>query len=616
MSETTLDASMQTAGARRPRPRIGLRRLAFAGLTGGTWLAAVAVMTLLLAGDGLAWSEAVMGVCFALSIPMVVIGFWNSAIGAGVMLASRDYRDVVAPFHRNVAKRTSARVAIAMPVYNEDTERVFWHLQGLLHSLDAAGASGRYEVFLLSDSSDPEIRAEEARRFKAWTQSDPDPDRLHYRQRADNAGYKAGNIWDFVQSRGDDFDYMVVLDADSAMHGRTVDRLVRMMDVNPRIGILQSLAVGLPTDSAFARIFQFGMRHGMLSHTVGAAWWQGDSCPYWGHNAVIRMAPFKANCGLHKLPGKPPLGGDVLSHDQVEAALMRAGGYEVRVLPVEGGSYEEMPPTLPDFIKRDLRWCQGNMQYFKLVGQPGFTGMGRVNLSLAILMYTGAPAWLAFMLVGMSQAVVGTMGAQVPLGDVLWGTPGPSVAIALFVTMMGITFAPKLIGYAHALADGSRRRAYGGAHKVLAGAFAELFVSVLIAPIVMLAQSIFVAGLFLGRKVKWEAQVRDGHRVSWADAAKGMWPQTLFGLVAGAALAWQAPTILPWAAPVLIGLLLAVPVTVLSAHPAVGRALARMGLCVIPEERKAGRFGARARRPMAAGGGPMLPAEARSSRID
>jgi membrane glycosyltransferase len=266
---------------------------------------------------------------------------------------------------------------------------------------------------------------------------------------------------------------------------------------------------------------------------------------------------------------------------------MRAGGYEVRVLPVEGGSYEEMPPTLPDFIKRDLRWCQGNMQYLQLLGKPWFTGMGRANLTLAILMYTGAPAWLMFMILGMSQAVVGTFGPQLEMGGFM-GQPGPEVAIALFVTMMGITFAPKLIGYTHALLDPARRRAYGGGLHVIGGGLAELLFSMLIAPVVMLAQSVFVAGLFLGRKVKWEAQVRDGHRVSWRDAARGMWPQTLFGLLAGGLLATFAPAVLPWAAPVLIGLLLAIPMTVVTSSPALGRKLARLGVCAIPEERRPG----------------------------
>jgi membrane glycosyltransferase len=219
------------------------------------------------------------------------------------------------------------------------------------------------------------------------------------------------------------------------------------------------------------------------------------------------------------------------------------------------------------------------------------------------------------MVLGMSQAVVGTMGPEVALGGFM-GAPGPEVAIALFVTMMGITFAPKLIGYTHALLDPVRRRAYGGPLSVIGGGLSELAFSVVIAPVVMLAQSVFVAGLFLGRKVKWEAQVRDGHRVPWADAARGMWPQTLFGLAAGGLLAAYAPQVLPWAAPVLLGLLLAIPMTVASSAPRLGRRLAATGLCAIPEERGVSPRTPRRPRTPSTGNGPGVPQPANSARPD
>ena len=166
-----------------------------------------------------------------------------------------------------------------------------------------------------------------------------------------------------------------------------------MMQAHPKIGILQSLVVGMPSASAFARIFQFGMRHGMRSYTMGQAWWVGDCGPFWGHNALVRIKPFHEQCDLPMLPGKPPLGGHVLSHDQVEATLMRRAGYEVRVLPEERGSWEENPPTMLEFARRDVRWCQGNMQYLKLLDLPGLYPMSRFQLVWAILMFIGIPAW-------------------------------------------------------------------------------------------------------------------------------------------------------------------------------------------------------------------------------
>ena len=145
----------------------------------------------------------------------------------------------------------------------------------------------------------------------------------------------------------------------------------RVMQADPTLGILQGLVVGLPSTSAFARIFQFGMRLGMRSWTIGSAWWQADCGPYWGHNAVIRIAPFIAHCHIPPLPGDGVLGGDVLSHDQIEAALMRRAGYDVRVLPEEDLGWEENPPTLIEFIRRDQRWCQGTLQYGPFLIEPG-----------------------------------------------------------------------------------------------------------------------------------------------------------------------------------------------------------------------------------------------------
>lgn len=590
------------------------RRALFAVLVAATWLAAVGAMLRVLAGGGLHLVEAGLAVCFAMSIPMVVIGFWNAVIGAGLLLFAPRPRAGAPPPAAGAAPG-GGRVAIVMPVFNEDPERVFRRLRGVVASLDAAGGSARTAVFLLSDSSDPAIREEEKRRFAAWRRHDARPARLHYRHRPDNAGFKAGNLRDFVDRQGRDFDYMVVLDADSAMTGEAIAGMVAAMDSEPRLGILQSLAVGLPADTAFARVFQFGMRHGMLTHTLGAAWWQGDAGPYWGHNAVIRLRPFREACRLPVLPGRPPLGGHVLSHDQVEAALMRAHGYEVRVLPVECGSFEEMPPTVPDFVKRDLRWCQGNMQYWALIGRRGLRLMGRVQLAQAILMYLSAPFWLLFMLLGLAQAVAGGPGGTLTEAGGLDAATA-ATGIALLAGMLGMTFAPKLLGYLCALADGRRRRAFGGGGRILAGAAGEIVFSVLFAPVMMVAQSIFMAGLAFGRTVRWEAQRRDGRLVTFPEALRGLWPQTALGAAGAAALWLQAPALLAWAAPVLTGLCLAAPFAWATSHPRLGELLRRARLCATPEERAGAAAAALPGAAPLPAGGPLLPAEARGTRVE
>src|SRR5262249_5221156 len=155
-----------------------------------------------------------------------------------------------------------------------------------------------------------------------------------------------------------------------------------------------------PSTSAFARLFQFGMRLSMRSYTIGAAWWQGECGPFWGHNAVFRIAPFTAHCDL---PLRPD-GSHILSHDQVEATLMRRAGYEVRVLRDRARAWEQTPPTPAEFLRRDLRWCQGNMQYWPFLRWPGMKFVSRYQLIFAILMFIGSPAWIGMLVFGTLAA--------------------------------------------------------------------------------------------------------------------------------------------------------------------------------------------------------------------
>jgi membrane glycosyltransferase len=358
------------------------------------------------------------------------------------------------------------------------------------------------------------------------------------------------------------------------------------MQAHPEIGILQQLIVGLPNLSPFPRLFQFGMRHGMRAFTIGSAWWHGDCGPYWGHNAVIRVAPFMAHCRLPTLPGGPPLGGRVLSHDQVEAVLMRRAGWQVRVLAEESGSYEENPPTLSDFIKRDLRWCQGNWQYLHLVGRPGLHAFGRLQLWLAVLMYVSGPAWVLFSLVGFLRAILDAQGmAGEATGPPLLGTPAAWEGWALLGAMMLIVFAPKLAGVGQVLLAPRLRAAYGGALRVSLSALAELLFSLVLAPTVAVAQAAFVAGMAAGRTIRWEAQLRDARSLTWVEAWRGLWPQTLLGVALGGAVWLLAPESARWWALLFCGpLVAAVPFAVVTSWVGLGRWLARVGIGAVPEE--------------------------------
>jgi membrane glycosyltransferase len=571
---------------------LGRRRLAFFSLVAATILLLLVGLTTVLLEGGLSVLELITIVLFALNLPAIAIGFWNGVVGFVLLRLSRDgVRKVLSLAGVDEQpRRPAGRVAIVVPVHDEDPETVFRSLRATVASLDATGLGDAFDIFLSSDSRDRRLSARERALFATWKSSDRRPSRLHYRSRGDNARFKAGNILDFCQRYGGAYEYMIVLDADSVMTGRAILRLVGLMERNPRLGILQTLIVGLPSASPFARIFQFGMRHGMRAYTVGSAWWQGDAGPYWGHNAVVRLAPFIAHCRLPPVPGRPPLGGEVLSHDQVEAVLMRRASWEVRVLPIEDGSFEANPPTLPDFLERDRRWCRGNLQYTRLLHLGGAHRLGRLRMLLAILMYTSAPCWSGFWLLGLLRLIAPTIGlssglilaepAGLPPGDVL-AMLGPS----LFAIVVAMTWAPKLFGVLHAVTEPGERRKYGGGRKLLGGALVELLFSALLAPIVGVARVAFImAGLPFGRHRAWASQSRADRRVSLGEAARRLWPHTLLGVSVAALLMSAAPGALVWTGPILAGLLLAIPFAAMTSSPVLGRLLMVRGLCATPEE--------------------------------
>jgi membrane glycosyltransferase len=529
-----------------------------------------------LGAGGWTWVDVVLFICFAAGTPWTVLGFWNAMIGLWLLHFHKDSLAEVAPYAAAADAPTPLRIrtAVFMTLRNEDPERAILRLRTIKASVDATGQGGVFSWFVLSDTNDPAVAAAEETAVEAWKAADPDRGRIVYRRRTDNTGYKAGNVRDFCARWGADYTLMLPLDADSLMSGEQVVRLARMMQAHPKIGILQSLVVGMPSKSAFARIFQFGMRHGMRSYTMGQAWWVGDCGPFWGHNAVVRIKPFYEQCDLPILPGSRPLGGHVLSHDQVEATLMRRAGYEVRVLPEERGSWEENPPTMLEFARRDVRWCQGNMQYLKLLNLPGLYPMSRFQLVWAILMFIGIPAWTLMI-------------ALLPVAA--WQARGiddfpVNLAIGLYVTFFTMYLMPKLAGLADVVLTRGGVKRYGGWLRFVPSAAIEIAFSFLQGAVSTIRTSIFMIGLLFGRSVVWGGQSRDAQGLSWADAARNLWPQTLFGVLVCGALFLIAPAVLWWSLPLTAGYLLAIPFAVVTADPSVGRVLQRLGLCGIPED--------------------------------
>jgi membrane glycosyltransferase len=344
----------------------------------------------------------------------------------------------------------------------------------------------------------------------------------------------------------------------------------------PRLGILQSLVIGMPTTSAFARLFQFGMRLGLRSWTIGSAWWQADCGPYWGHNAILRVAPFKQHCAIPPLGGKGILSGHILSHDQIEAALMRRAGYDVRVLPEEDLGWEENPPTLVEFLRRDQRWLQGTLQYVFLIGLPGLKTVSRIQLLFAMLMFTGSPAWIGLWLLG--TAMLATHASTASFIDADYGA-------AWLAPVLTMWFAPKIATVIDVLCRPNLRRGFGGLLRFAASVVAETIFWLLLSPIMWVCHTLFFLGLPIGRVVGWGVQERDDHSIGWMTAFAKLWPQMLLGVAGLAVIALTHPAALPYVFFLVAGgPALAVPLCVVTSWPSVGLALQRIGIGRLPEE--------------------------------
>lgn len=482
--------------------------------------------------------------------------------------------------------------AIVMPIFNEDPSRVLEGLRAIYESVARTGRLDEFEFFLLSDSSQPGNWIEEEAAWAALVDQLDARGRLFYRKRRVNTNKKAGNLADFCRRWGRRYRYMLVLDADSVMTGDAIVKLVRLMERHPGVGIIQTVPRLVNGVTPFARLQQFAARlyGNLFAH--GLNWWQQGEANYWGHNAIIRLAPFVEHCSLPDLPGVEPFGGRILSHDYVEAALMRRGGWAVWLATDLEGSYEECPANLIDFAKRDRRWLQGNLQHAWLLFARGLRPVNRLHLGLGILAYLASPLWLAFLALttviawratatGLTPITVDSFARYLPLNY-------HQQALALLGLTLVLLFLPKAL----ALLDLARRpreeaAAYGGWRRLCGGVAAETLTFTLLAPVLMLFHAKFVVLTLAGRGVAWIAQRRgsDGEP-EWRETILTHAGQTLVGLGWGVLAWWINPALFWWMSPLLLGLTLAVPLSLLTGQNALGERLRRRGLFATPEERE------------------------------
>jgi membrane glycosyltransferase len=527
---------------------------------------------------------------FATLYAWISVSFWTAIVGFFTLLKRYDRFAVVRPIEEeNTEIQPHVRTAILFPICNEEVERVFGGLYATYQSLNQTGRLDHFDFFVLSDTTDPDIWVEEEAAWAGLCESLGTPNQVFYRRRKVNVKRKSGNVADFCRRWGRNYKYMIVFDADSIMSGSTLVRMVRLMEERPDIGILQTLPMAVNRNSLIGRLQQFANHVYGPMFGAGLHYWQLGDAHYWGHNAIIRVEPFMKHCALPQLPGKPPLGGEILSHDFVEAALMRRAGFGIWLAYNLSGSYEEAPPTLLNELKRDRRWCQGNLQHLRLVFTKGFFPAHRILFLHGAMSYISGLLWFLFLSLSTVLAVAEVFYKPnyFPTERSLfpeWPIWHPGWALTLLASTAVILLLPKLFSFFLVTIKQRRAKQFGGVLRFLASLILEIVFSALLAPIRMLFHSKFVFLTLLGRQVSWSSQERDDLGTSWSEALKFHSSGMVLALLWGAGMFVVNRSFFWWLTPILIALVLSAPLSVWTSRATAGRMFGKLGLFLIPEE--------------------------------
>jgi membrane glycosyltransferase len=536
------------------------------------------------------WSTArtVLLVLFVILFLFIAIGCMHGVFGFFLRIFGDDRRITNLKGYRD-QKIDGISTAIVFPIYNEDVVRVYEGLRATYESLARTGQLDRFDFFILSDSTNADKWVEEERRWYDLIRELDALGKIYYRRRLFNEARKSGNVRDFLNTWGRRYRYFICCDADSVMRGETLVDLVKLMEVHPTAGMIQTVPALVNAESLFGRIQQFSNRLYAPVFIAGLNYWALDLGNYWGHNAIIRTEPFMQCCDLPQLPGAKPFGGQILSHDFVEAALLLRENWEVWFAYDLEGSYEESPQAMIENAQRERRWCQGNLQHALVVFAKGLRGVSRLHLILGICGYLAGPLWLAFLLTfnwlywyqkytGLSNIPVQ---AFTPYLSKLSGT---AHALLIFVICMVVIMLPKALALIDLARDQPRRKAFGGLSRATSGVVGETIFSTLHAPLLMLWHTRFVITNVLGISVGWATQKRSADGTDWLYAAQRHWGHTLIGVLWGAFMWRLDPTLFWWFTPVLAGMALSIPLSVLTSRRSLGAHARRLGFFLTPEE--------------------------------
>ncbi len=567
------------------------RLIGFAFLVLTTIIYGSYLMLDILSANGLSALETAILVLFILTFSWITISFWSAILGFALGLLNLDpltLSRTQTPYGKKPL--SGCRHAIVMPVYNEDPIRVCAGIEATLKSLQQTKQLNHFDFYLLSDTQDKEKHQQE---INAWRhlvyRLRPIKNHLYYRHRNNNTGKKVGNLAEFCQRWGAYYEGMVVLDADSIMSGECIVTLAKTLEQTPSAGLLQTVPIPVLQTTLWGRFLQFAAAAHSPMLAKGLAFWQTDHANYWGHNAIIRISAFVQNCGLPPIKGTGPFSGDILSHDFVEAALLGRANWKVFLLADLEGSYEEVPSNLLDYATRDRRWIQGNLQHLALLSASKLHPINRLHFLFGAVAYLTSIIWLAMLMLSTTDAIL--RATQTPIFFYQtyqlfpeWPIAKSLVIFSLLLITITMLLLPKILATILNLCK--NRAAFGGGLKLIMNATIEMFLSVLVAPLMMAYHALFIVYVVIGRKVNWNAQSRGGRIVSWSETIKRSWAFSALALSWGAISFYYAESFFWWLSPVLTGLILAAPIIRLTSSENIGKRLARYGVLLAPSETK------------------------------
>lgn len=530
------------------------------------------------------WAQLLLVVLFLTTFSWMSLGTANSILGfLRLWLFPRKKETIRQPDQRG------GRTVILMPVCNEDPQQTFAALTRMGDEIAEMPWRRRVEFFVLSDTRDPAIGMREFQLAGMLSQRMAGRIPVHYRRRKENGGRKAGNITEFMRRWGGRYDYMLILDADSYLTCESIGGLIAAMDDDPKAGLIQAAIRLAGCESLFGRLQQFSAAVYGRAANAGACLWQGRDGNFNGHNAIVRVSAFASSCGLPDLPGGKPFGGHILSHDFVEAALLRRAGWDVYTRADIDGTYEESPPNLIEYFKRDRRWMQGNLQHSRILAAAGFHWMSRLHLGFGIMAYLSPIFWMLFLVAGAGLAVYATVTPQNYFPDAhslfpTWPVFDSERAYQLMGFVLVVVLMPKILGFIDTLMRPRARAAVGGALALTISAFVEVILAALLAPLHMIVQTVHFVEIMSAQDSGWPSQNRRGSSVSLKKAAQHFLLPTLIGVLMAVGAFNINMSLFIWLAPIWAGLILAIPMAMVTGARTIGLAAQRTGLFLIEEE--------------------------------